>query len=89
MKFYMSIDIIFVSFCYGHIYLHMVYFLCKVEKNFLSPHASRKGDSLCQKKRVVIQKHKPKQALKYLAEKVEDIRIRVPKGQKAVIKGSC
>lgn len=64
----------------------MVYFLCKVEKNFLSPHASRKGTHYVRRKKSRYTKAQAKASAKYLAEKVEDIRIRVPKGQKAVIK---
>ena len=74
--------------CYGHTYVYIWYnFTMKGGEELCScTHASdERGRIMSAEGRVVMQKHKPKQALKYLAEEaVEDIRIRVPKGQKAV-----
>ena len=50
---WVHIQSIFVIFAYGHTYLHVLYFSCKVEKDFLYLPHFKKGGTLCQNKRKI------------------------------------
>ncbi len=69
---------------YVHIDIQVIEFYCKVEKDPLYLTFGR-WDIMEEKKTRYTEAQK-KSAEKYLKEKVEDIKIRVPKGKKQIIK---
>lgn len=83
---------IFVYYVYGHTYSQVIQYQCKVEKElafFATPLSKKKeGAAMSEEKKSKYTGQtdaRRKASAKYLKESVEDIRIRVPKGDKSKV----